>query len=103
MAGIVRGERAVTCRRETIEAKAARYLAEGRLEVLFVAEESARVRASCRGGDGIYSVTCDRGGWSCSCPARVARCAHVVAAELVAPRSIRLRRWSDAVKGGSAR
>jgi hypothetical protein len=70
--------------RETIEQKAGRYLLDGRLEVTYVRESPLRVSARCRGSDGhVYSVGRDGSGWFCSCPARVARCAHVVALQLV--------------------
>jgi hypothetical protein len=67
--------------REGIERKGRRYLCEGRLSVLHVSAEA--VRATCRGGAGLYSVRWTAGmGWSCDCEAR-SRCAHRVALELV--------------------
>lgn len=77
--------------RETIEAKAHRYLAEGRLTIHSVRKRS--VTATAKGDGADYSVTYRRGRWSCDCPAR-GRCCHQVAARLVtAPqRPGRLRR-----------
>lgn len=68
--------------RESVEAKAGRYLLEGRLVVRHVVGGS--VRASCRGGGAVYELGFSSAdGWWCSCPAHVARCAHLVALELV--------------------
>lgn len=65
--------------RETVNEKAHRYLAEGRLTIeLVLADE---IRASCDGGER-YDLGFEAGAWWCSCPARV-RCAHLAALELV--------------------
>jgi uncharacterized Zn finger protein len=66
--------------RETVEAKAARYLVEQRLHVQAIT--SSGVSARCRGGDASYTLSWDGRDWSCSCPAR-GRCAHLVALWLV--------------------
>jgi len=70
--------------RESIDAKAARYLAEGRLVVLRV--DGDLVEAQCRGAGEVYELghrPGRRGGWWwCSCPAR-GRCCHVSALQLV--------------------
>lgn len=67
--------------RETIEQKAARYVVAGRLMIDRVDEQGVRARV--RGSGEVYDVVFADGAWSCSCPARVARCAHVAAAQLV--------------------
>jgi hypothetical protein len=65
--------------RESVEAKAVRYLGEGRLRIEYVV--GGVVRATCRGGE-VCELGLEAGEWWCSCPARV-RCAHLVALELV--------------------
>jgi uncharacterized Zn finger protein len=62
--------------RESVDDKAKRYLAEGRVLVERVADDE--VSATVRGGGDLYRVSHQRGGWDCSCPART-RCAHLVA------------------------
>lgn len=70
--------------RESVEAKAQRYLAERRLALEVVT--AGEVRGSCRGGDAVYVVSwLDGEGWRCSCLVR-GRCCHVVAAAAVVPR-----------------
>ena len=66
--------------RESAETKARRYLAEGRLEVVLVADDE--IEATCR-GDGAAYLLGWHGAWHCSCPARTDRCAHLVALRLV--------------------
>jgi hypothetical protein len=67
--------------RETIDAKARRYLVEGRLVIEAV--DASHVRASCRGGGYLYELGFDaRNGWRCSCHAR-GECSHLVALQLV--------------------
>jgi hypothetical protein len=66
--------------RETVEAKALRYLADRCLRVR--AMNAAVVDATCRGSDATYKLGWDGRGWSCSCPAR-GTCAHLVALWLV--------------------
>lgn len=66
--------------RENADAKALRYLAEGRLEVERVTETA--VDATCRGDEGdLYRLVwnAERSRWECSCPAYGPRCAHVLA------------------------
>lgn len=68
--------------RETVEAKAIRYLAEGRITVRAVSPDV--VEADARGnGDAVYTV--ERAGrrWSCSCAAWQRQCCHVRAVRLV--------------------
>jgi uncharacterized Zn finger protein len=77
--------------RESVEQKAARYLAEGR--VLLERVDEAGVRALVAGDSATHEVVATWGmytsptfgedGWSCSCPASISRCSHVVACELV--------------------
>jgi len=68
--------------RETIEAKAARYLAEGRLVVTLVLGDE--VTAVCTGETGAYDLGHTPGrGWWCTCPVRTDRCCHLAALWLV--------------------
>lgn len=67
--------------RESVEAKAARYVTAGRL-ILVEVVPGGRVRATCRGGGALYELGFDRGRWWCSCPAR-SWCAHLAALGLV--------------------
>jgi uncharacterized Zn finger protein len=71
--------------RQSIDVKAARYLAEGRLVVLRV--DGDLVEATCRGAGEVYRLghrPGRRGGWWwwCSCPAR-GHCCHLAALQLV--------------------
>lgn len=63
----------------TIDAKALRYIAEGRLRILKVL--GTVVYAECQ-GERLYSVGFSNGKWWCNCPARHA-CCHLVALRLV--------------------
>ncbi len=67
---------------QLIEDKADKYLADGRVSVLEVSD--VRAAAEVRGSE-TYLVQ-HVGVWVCSCPARVDRCAHVVAVSKVIPR-----------------
>jgi hypothetical protein len=68
--------------RETIEAKARRYLTEGRLVVTRVLGDE--VTAVCMGKTGAYDLGHTPGrGWWCSCPVRTDRCSHLAALWLV--------------------
>jgi uncharacterized Zn finger protein len=70
--------------RESADAKARRYLAEGRLSVLEVGP--GIVRATCRGDGQLYRLGWWRGRWGCTCPAGGtfrAACNHVKALRLV--------------------
>jgi hypothetical protein len=64
--------------RETIAAKGARYLVEGRLIVRTVDEHAGVLEADCRGNGSVYALGRDDSGWFCSCPAR-GDCAHLEA------------------------
>jgi uncharacterized Zn finger protein len=69
-------------RSESVESKAARYLAEGRVKVRVVTPD--RVEADVRGSnDAIYTTTRKGRRWACDCPAWQCRCSHVIAVELV--------------------
>ena len=75
--------RAMRSARETVDAKARRFLATGRLTVLH--RDGDHVVAQCVGDTGTYRLGHDParlGVWSCSCPA-TARCSHTVALMLV--------------------
>lgn len=71
--------------RETIEAKAKRYLAEGRVRLI---EVSARkIDAVVHGETGTWRCGWHpkvRGGWWCICPAHTPTCCHLDALKLVA-------------------
>jgi hypothetical protein len=70
--------------RESADAKARRYLSEGRLQVLEVGPSI--VRATCRGDGQVYRCGWWRGRWGCTCPAAGtfrAACAHLLALRLV--------------------
>jgi uncharacterized Zn finger protein len=78
--------------RENAEAKAARLLVAGRLNVWWISDQE--IRATCRGDSGVvYRVTFDPSGWSCTCPA-LSRCSHVLALQRVclAPSPVR---WQE--------
>jgi len=62
--------------RETLEQKARRYLGEARITIRLAGPE--RIRALVRGMGEFFTVAFDRGGWTCSCPAK-RRCAHLEA------------------------
>jgi hypothetical protein len=67
--------------RETIAAKAARYLIEGRL--IITAVDGDFVTATCRGDGEVYALGHEPGrGWWCSCAAR-RDCAHLTSLRLV--------------------
>jgi hypothetical protein len=77
--------------RENFEAKARRYLAEGRVRICVLNEESGIATAEVRGNGAVYSVRHDEHGWACDCPART-ECAHVAALKCVTvlkPREMR--------------
>ncbi len=70
--------------RENAEAKARRYLCEGRLTVLYVRHGGTIVRATCRGDGRTYKLGFYPGdGWKCDCPGVSDRCAHLLACRLV--------------------
>jgi hypothetical protein len=77
--------------RETLESKALRLLAEGRLCVLLV--DAEHIEARVRGSDAEHLTGYRRGGWWCSCEAhRVGRrCSHIAALQLVTVRPLRER------------
>ena len=68
--------------RESIDAKARRYLGEGRLVVTHVLGD--HVAAACQGETGAYDLGDTPGrGWWCSCPVGTDRCCHLAALWLV--------------------
>ena len=72
---------------ETAGQKAARLLAEGRVQIIRAADVGITARV--RGDGGIYDIAWDRDrfvGWHCSCAA-YARCSHLVAVQWVTVRS----------------
>jgi uncharacterized Zn finger protein len=70
--------------KENAPTKAMRYLIEGRCILRHV--DGDRVVARVRGRE-VYDVEHQAGsGWSCSCPARTTRCAHVLAVSSVVAR-----------------
>jgi hypothetical protein len=70
---------------ETVESKARRYLAEGRLTVTHVLGD--QLAAVCMSESGPYDLGHTPGrGWFCSCPVRADRCSHLTALMLVAIR-----------------
>jgi len=63
-----------------VEAKARAYLGEGRVRVVSSGGGIADVLVR---GTAVYAVQLSGGRWTCTCPARVERCAHIVAATLI--------------------
>lgn len=68
--------------RESIHAKAVRYLAEGRVRVLVCNEDSGVITADVRGLGSSYTTGRDNQGWFCDCQAH-RECAHIVALKLI--------------------
>ena len=67
---------------ESIEAKAARYLAEGRVTILSVSADY--IEATVQGSaEEAYEVKFTGHAWVCSCEAQTWRCSHVVAVQMV--------------------
>ena len=69
--------------RETIDAKAQRYLTEARVRILHCDEEAGVIEAEVRGDSRRYSTGRDAEGWYCSCAARTRDCSHVRALRLI--------------------
>jgi hypothetical protein len=69
--------------RETVDAKARRYLVEARVRVLQCDEDAGVIEAEVRGDCRIYSTGRDGEGWYCTCAARTVDCSHVRALRLV--------------------
>jgi uncharacterized Zn finger protein len=68
--------------RETVQAKALRYLTEGRVVVTGVLGD--QVTAVCQGETGAYDLGHAPGrGWWCTCPVRTDKCSHLTALMLV--------------------
>lgn len=68
---------------EAQQAKAERYLAEGRIIAVFVNDHQAMFH--CRGSDDSIYITrfVPNVGWICECPAHKTECVHVYAAKLI--------------------
>jgi hypothetical protein len=77
--------------RQTLQDKAVRLLAEGRLRVVLV--DAERIEARVRGSDAEHSVGYQRGGWWCDCEAHRfgRRCSYLAALQLVTMRPSRER------------
>lgn len=72
--------------RESIDAKAPRYLAEGRITVTRLVGDE--VTAVARGESGTYDLGHTPGrGWWCACPVRTDRCSHLAALWLITIKS----------------
>jgi uncharacterized Zn finger protein len=68
--------------RESVQVKARRLLAEGRVTI--TSRVPGRAEARVRGTEEVHRVSWERGlGWACSCPAFPRRCSHRVALSLV--------------------
>jgi hypothetical protein len=80
---------------ESVDQKAGRYLAEGRVAVLHVDPRGLgafRVKGS---DDDPYDVIYNDG-WSCNCQARVLECAHILACKKISAfKSVRARIFSS--------
>ena len=71
--------------RESVEAKAQRYLISGRLNVSLAGPR--RIEAFCRGDSGhCYRLGHENDTWWCSCPAK-GRCCHLTALKRVVVRA----------------
>ena len=69
--------------KENLQAKAQRYLCEGRIRILFADEDNGIVTADVRGSGASYtSGRDDERGWRCDCKAR-GECAHILALKFV--------------------
>jgi hypothetical protein len=65
--------------KENPQAKAQRYLCEGRIRILFCDEEGGVLTADVRGSGASYTTgRDDERGWHCNCNAR-RECAHILA------------------------
>lgn len=67
--------------RESVQTKARRLLAEGRVEI--VTRLPGQVLARVKGTDATYTVRWEPSGWSCDCEAGARKCSHRVAVALV--------------------
>lgn len=67
--------------RESVHAKARRYITEGRLLITEVGQD--RISALCRGDGAIYDLGYRGTEWHCNCPAMTRRCSHLTALRLV--------------------
>jgi uncharacterized Zn finger protein len=67
--------------RESVQAKANRYLAEGRINIERVDVDGGWVIATCRGTDSVYHLGFDPvvKQWRCTCPELKGHCSHLIA------------------------
>jgi hypothetical protein len=69
---------------ESVDQKAGRYLAEGRVAVLHVDRKNGSGIYQVKGSDDDpYEVTYSRGDWTCNCQARVLQCSHIAACKKI--------------------
>jgi hypothetical protein len=69
---------------ESVDQKAGRYLAEGRVAVLHVDRAQGRGVFRVKGSDDDpYEVGYSMGDWSCNCQARVLECAHILSCKKI--------------------
>jgi hypothetical protein len=89
--------------RESVEAKAVRLLAEGRLRVVLV--DGERIEARVRDSEADHSVGYQRGGWWCDCEAHRfgRRCSHLAALQLVTVRPAREQATAGAWRASAGR
>jgi hypothetical protein len=70
--------------RENVQAKAQRYLGEGRIVIRELDEYAGTLLADARGSGSVYGVSRDeRGRWRCDCATRGPKCCHILAVKLV--------------------
>jgi hypothetical protein len=69
--------------RENLQAKAQRYLTEGRVRILACSEDEGTVLADVRGNGASHTTSRDdERGWRCDCSAR-GECCHILALKYV--------------------
>jgi hypothetical protein len=78
--------------RENAEAKARRYLTEGRVRVIACDEAAGTIVAEVRGNGAIYAAGHGPAGWACDCDAKSKNCAHILALKLVTVLELRQAR-----------
>lgn len=69
--------------RESVQQKAIRYLAEGRIRIRACLEDDGLLEADVRGLGAVYAAGRNSDGWFCDCPSRTIDCAHVIALKSV--------------------
>jgi hypothetical protein len=88
---------------DTLESKALRLLAEGRLCVLLV--DAEHIEARVRGSEAEHVTGYRRGGWWCSCEAHRfgRRCSHILALQRVTVRPVHQRLAADSTRAAMGR